>query len=494
MKHLFFISALFIATFGNSQSNEEFAKFVQSTLSNLEIIPGISVAVTSDNEIIYTGGFGVGDVENNVRATSTTNFYIASSTKAFTGLMTSLIAENGSLDLNKNITSYKPFSDFENQDLFSGITIQDLLSHTSGVDNPYLSFRLAFSGDYTHQEILELVEDYSERLEKGKEFDYTNYGYYLISLIIKEELGLDWRKLMDEMIFSPTGMDGTTAFVSEDPMHARPYVALHKDELSAVQFKTDATMHAAGGLLLNAEDAAHFLQIFLSGGEVDGKRVFSEKVITRATTPVATQNDKKERIFTREYYANGWNIGKYNDDDVLYHFGGYTGAASHLSFIPERNLGVAVFVNHDLGMPVANLIASYAYEFYGGNKEKLRELEKKRDRDLPEMLEKRRKNHAKHLEKLAEREWDLELPPSSYEGAFFSNTMGTLTIGRTEESFRVSCGNMSTIATAFPEPNCLRVEVIPGSGTIIQFLPADQKADTLNWNGELFVRILEKEN
>lgn len=248
-----FITFLSLTLSGYAQQKEELTKFVQSAMDNLEIIPAISVAVAGEDGILYAGGFGVANIETGEKVTEKTNFYIASTSKAFTGLLMTMLADEGKVDLSAEILNYRPFSEFEEQDLFRGVTVQDLLSHTGGIDNPYLSFKLAFSGDYTEEGILELVERASENLGNGKAFEYTNYGYYLIALLIKEEFGEDWRDLIDERVFSPFGMESTTAYVSKSPQRTAPHVGLDQDRVEVARFKTDETMHAAGGLLLNAD-------------------------------------------------------------------------------------------------------------------------------------------------------------------------------------------------------------------------------------------------
>ena len=128
--------------------SQQLEKFVNQTLEEIDIIPGLSVAVVMDAGIVFTKGFGLSNLETGEKATEKTNFYIASSTKAFNGLLATELAAEGRLDLNRDISTYKPFSEFENREVFEGVSVQDLLSHTSGIDNPYLSFLLAYIGPF----------------------------------------------------------------------------------------------------------------------------------------------------------------------------------------------------------------------------------------------------------------------------------------------------------------------------------------------------------
>ena len=469
--------------------SQQLEKFVNQTLEEIDIIPGLSVAVVMDAGIVFTKGFGLSNLETGEKATEKTNFYIASSTKAFNGLLATELAAEGRLDLNRDISTYKPFSEFENREVFEGVSVQDLLSHTSGIDNPYLSFLLAYSGDYTDERILKVTEQFTEKNENGKAFEYTNFGYYMFALLLKYELGEDWRELLDQKLFTPCQMDRATAYVSESENRAAPHIGLFPGKVEVAKFKTDKTMHAAGGLLLNAEDAGNFLSLYLNDGKLRDAQIFEDNVILESYAPKADQNDDEKREFTRIKYGNGWNIGTYNDDKVVFHFGGYTGFASHISFMPEQKIGVAVFVNHEIGMPVANMIAEYAYDLYNDNSTELARHEKMLKKKLPSMLEGIQKGQIKHEEKMAARQWQLKFPKESYPGTYRNENFGTVKVWLEDEEFWVACGNMETVATAFPEDNCMRVELVPRSGTIIQFLSEDGDLNKINWRGEIFTRI-----
>jgi hypothetical protein len=284
-------------------------------------------------------------------------------------------------------------------------------------------------------------------------------------------------------------MDQATAYVSESSNRAAPHIGVFPGKVEVAGFKTDKTMHAAGGLLLNAEDAGNFLALYLNDGKLNGVQIFEEDVILESYAPKVEQNDDEKRDFTRIEYGNGWNIGAYKNDKVVFHFGGYTGFASHLSFMPDQKIGVAIFVNHEIGMPIANMIAEYAYDLYNDNTKQLSEHHKMLEKKLPSMLQGIQKSQIKHEEKMAARQWQLKFPKESYPGTFHNENFGTLKVWLENDEFRVASGNMSTLATAFPEDNCMRVELVPRSGTIIQYLPEDGNLDKLNWRGCLFSRV-----
>lgn len=75
----------------------------------------------------------------------------------------------------------------------------------------------------------------------------------------------------------------------------------------------------------------------------------------------------------------------------------------------------------------------------------------------------------KSLAKLAERHWMLSLPQSAYTGQYTHPDLGTILVELQNNALVVSFGNMRAKATPYPEAECMRLELVPGSGTVLQF-------------------------
>lgn len=477
-----------ITLFAQVDTSEMLNSFIQKTLKTSEIVPSVSVAIVRDQEVLYLETFGYSDWEKQELATNQSVYYIASCTKAFNGILAHILAGEGSIDLYTPITNYKPFKDFKRKEVFQKITIMDLLSHQSGIDNPFLSFRLAYTGDYTNAEILTLIEEETQTNEAGKVFEYTNFGYYLFDFLLQGELGKSWRDLLDEKLFQPLGMESSTAYPSKVPAQqlARPHSGVFQNEvtLSPLQ-KSDAMMHAAGGLMTNIEDAAKFLQFYLG----KGNGVYSKDIVENSYQQQVNAKHEYVRVFDGTGYASGWRIGEFEKEKIVYHFGGYTGYSAHYSFIPEKNIGMAVFTNTDVGMTAANLISKYAYNLYLGNKREVKSAEKILRKKIPKALDRERKAQLEHDQKMAERTWNLDLSKEQYTGVFKSEKYGTVEIRYEDSQFIVTAGNLRTIATPFPTENSMRVELVPGSGTIIGFKLQEGEVVSLFHQSESFKKV-----
>ena len=336
-----------INIFAQSDEHTKLSAFVKRALETTKIIPAISITVVDKTGTIFSEGFGYASIENGILATSQTDFYIASCTKSFNGLLLAILAQEEQIDLYKNITDYKPLVDFANDDVFKNITIMDLLSHQSGIDNDYLSFKLAYTGDYTSGEILKLIENETKKNEDGNTFEYTNFGYYLIDIILQEEFGINWRVALKEKLFMPLNMTNTTGFISNlaNDQLAQPYLGVLAEKLKLVELKkTDKTMHAAGGLVSTGEDIGKFLSLYINKGFVNERQLIPQKLIENTYDLQVSANHKGVNIFKGVGYAMGWRLGEFYQDEVAYHFGSYPGYFSHISFLPKKNIGVAIFI------------------------------------------------------------------------------------------------------------------------------------------------------
>lgn len=492
MKKQLFLSCLLLANSFHLHAQVDTTKmlnsFIQKTLEKSKIVPSVSIAILSDSEILYQETFGYVDWERQQPESNESVFYIASCTKAFNGLLAHILHDEGTINLNAPILNYKPFKDFKRKDVFEDITIMDLLSLQSGIDSPYLSFRLAYTGEYTHAEILNLIEEETQENEMGKSFEYTNYGYYLFDYLLRSEIGKSWKDLLEEKLLKPLGMVNTTAYVSKisDENLAFPHSGVFQEqEKNSTLQKNDSMLHAAGGLMTNVLDAAKFLQFYLG----DGNGIYPEYLVKGSYLPQVKAKHEYLRVFKGKGYASGWGIGDFEKEKIAYHFGGYTGYFAHYSFILAKNIGMAVFSKSDIGITAANLISKYAYNLYLGNKKEAKSAENILHKKVSKALEKERKAMRQHEQKMAERSWNLTLPEEKYTGNYHSEKLGSITIYYEGQKFVVSAGKLETEGSPFLTENTIRVELSPGFGTVIGFELEYREVINLSHQRETFKKL-----
>ncbi|RIV36709.1 class A beta-lactamase-related serine hydrolase [Flagellimonas lutimaris] len=475
-----------------SPKQEQISHFIKAAMDSVQVVPGVAIAIVDSSGILLAKGFGYSDLENNIKVSEETNFYIASSTKPFVGLLGNILHEEGLLDLDEEITQYEPFKNFENHTVFQNITIRDLLSHQSGIDNPYLSFRLAYSGRYTKTEILRIIEEDTFQKDTGKTFQYTNFGYYLFSVLLEEHLGSKWQDLLDEKVFAPLKMEHATAYISKnDPTAlAQPFSGTWPTSLGPTDTKkTDATMHAAGGLVMNAKDVARFMQFYLNKGILDGKQIYTEELVETSYSKMAPTGDAIG-AFNAHGYGLGWLLGSVKGHDIRNHQGGYIGFKSSITLFPDKKLGVAIFTNHhELGRPLLNAVSNYVFEHYLDDSTDLEHHGDSLLTDLGHRLKKAQKTEKQNEEKWGNPDWNLSLPKESYVGTFYNKHDGRVRISYAAGEFQISSGNLSCVASPAKDRDCFLVELITTSKKTICFNLEKDMVQSIHFRDKVFVKL-----
>ena len=475
--------------FSKTKKTERLTKFIEKAQKAISVIPGVSVVVVDENGPLFIKSFGYADYENEIIANEQTGFYIASCTKSFNGLLANILAEEGKIDLSNEITKYAPFKGFNNKSAFENVSIMDLLSHQSGLENPYLTFRLAYSGQYENKEILKLIEEDTNKSETGKVFSYTNLGYYLLDALVQAELGESWKDLLSEKVFEPLEMNKTTAYISKMNQKeiALPHLGAFPDSIHKAQLmKTDKTMHPAGGLISNAEDISNFLSFYINKGSFQDKQVYPEHLVQETYKKQISTENTIGKAYECHGYGSGWLLGKLNEEDLVLHYGAYEGYRAHISFIPEKKIGIAVFINHELAMQFINEIVKYTYNLYLENETNTIEQEQLAEKELKELLIDYQNYIGKRKEKLLNHSWNLTQQHNEYTGVFTNNKMGTLEITQKDGSFLVTCGNMASIAIPHMDKDCMWVKLTSQSGEAICYDKLNGKVLSVNYKDNIF--------
>ena len=102
-------------------------------------------------------------------------------------------------------------------------------------------------------------------------------------------------------------------------------------------------MNSAGGHISTVHDLARWTIVQMDSGVIDGKRVFPKGAVVLSQTLIAKHTrdqSKKFAFFDREGWGAGWDIGSYEGERMVSRFGSYAQTRSHLSFLPNRRIGV----------------------------------------------------------------------------------------------------------------------------------------------------------
>jgi D-alanyl-D-alanine carboxypeptidase len=295
-------------------------------------IPGLALAVVKDGRIEKSTAYGLADVELNVPVRTDTVFQIQSITKTFTASAVMLLVEEGKLGLDDRITNHLA----NLPAAWSNVTLRHLLSHTSGIkdfiNEPTVNLRL----DLVPQDVIESLRALPLNFPPGDRYAYSNTGYHLLAMILKERTGKYWGDFLEERILGPLQMTNTHVISLSEiiPNRASGY-GWENDRLQNGRFIAPTILaYAGGGLRSTVLDLAKW-----------DAALYSEKVLKRSTlelmwAPMKLNGGKDSA------YGLGWGVTNHLGHRLISHTGSHaTGFKTALARFVDDRLTVIVFTN-----------------------------------------------------------------------------------------------------------------------------------------------------
>ncbi|HEX6989959.1 MAG TPA: serine hydrolase [Bacillota bacterium] len=338
--------------------------------------PGLSMGLAQDGRTIYAQGFGFRDAERELPADPETLYPIASVTKSFTAVAVMQLQERGLLRVDDPVVKYLPEFRLRDAAHARSIRIEHLLSNTSGLPplvSLYGSLRRSIDADPNASRFmlperlpelpyLETCEDLMDFIAEeadaplgppGSVFSYSNDGFALLGAVIERVSGMPYPHYVTQNILVPAGMTHSgfdPRWAERQPGATQLYhMAINPPELIAAPGWWDApAMTAAGFLKSTVTDMLRYLEIYRTGGVVDGERILSPESVRAMTTPRIPCGPNMG-------YAYGLMITPYQGMTLVEHGGNLKGAASWMTCIPERGL-TGVVLSNLIITPAARII------------------------------------------------------------------------------------------------------------------------------------------
>ncbi len=318
-------------------------------------LPGLSIAIVHDGRPVYLKGFGVRELGKPDRVDEHTRFGMMSTTKAMVALAVAMLVDEGKLAWDEPVQKVLPWFEMPDAAFSRKLTVRDTLRHNAGLgpDADLLWVR----GDLDSRQILERVRELTPAYAPYSGFSYANVMYQVAGELVAAASGIPWDRFVETRIMQPLGMNESSA------SHAG-MLAQHADNVSVPYFEIDGKLRrvsdgsvdgvpAAGAAWSSASDMARWLAFLLADGQVDGKRLVSEKNFRELFAPqvlVPAEEFYPTAKLTRPHwisYGLGWFQQDYRGRFVAMHTGSIDGRTSIIGLMPEANLGVYVFGNAD---------------------------------------------------------------------------------------------------------------------------------------------------
>lgn len=296
---------------------------------------GCAVGVAQRGRIVYVQGYGMANLEHGVRIRPDTIFESGSVAKQFTASAIGLLVQDGKIALQDPARKYVP----ELPDFGTPITIQHLLTHTSGLRSQWpmleMAGRPATQAVHTNEEIVELVSGYTDlNFKPGDEYLYNNTAFTLLGVIVSRVSGKSLNAFTQERLFIPLGMRST--------QWRDDFTAIVEGRATAYrlgpggQFRTlmpFTNVIGNGGLLSTVGDW------LIWNEHLDNPRVGGKAMVDQLQTR-GRLNDG----FVNEY-AQGLVVTDYRGVREVSHGGSTAGYQTFLARWPDDRLSVAVMCN-----------------------------------------------------------------------------------------------------------------------------------------------------
>ena len=296
-------------------------------------IPGMTVAVAAGGRVLWSAGFGMQDVENNVPALTATVYRLGSISKPITAVAVMQLHERGRLDLDAPVQKYCPA--FPEKPW--PVTTRQLLGHLAGVrhyknDDEFNSTRFYA----TVADGLAMFKDDPLLHEPGTKYAYTTFGYTVLGCVVEGASAQKFADFVGESVFRPAGMDRIRVDSVADliPGRAQGYRVTDKGVLVNSPLADNSYKVPGGGFVSTAEDLAKFAVALQAG------KLLRRETAELMYAPQKTKDGKETA------YGLGWGVGRRTTGQrAVGHSGGQQRVSTFLHTQPDQGLAVALMSN-----------------------------------------------------------------------------------------------------------------------------------------------------
>lgn len=314
-------------------------------------VPGVSLLVLKDGKAVVSRGYGRSDLERGTEAGPATGYRLASVTKQFTAAAILLLAQDGKLSIDDPVKRWLPSL----PTVADGITLRNLLDHTSGVLNYEDLMPVPYEGQIRDAGVLALLEK-EDRLyfPPGSIYRYSNSGYALLALVAERASGMSFPDFLRTRIFQPLGMRDSVAYVAGGP--GVPHRAWGYSAGCDGWKRTDQNAYSAvlgdGGIYSSIDDLARW-----------DAALYDDRLLSDASRALAFGHQVQVSGAPEEaYYGFGWRVA----GDRQWHSGESIGFRNTIVRWPKQRLTVVVLSNRNDPTPYS-LATSIGRLFLAGD-------------------------------------------------------------------------------------------------------------------------------
>jgi CubicO group peptidase (beta-lactamase class C family) len=302
-------------------------------------VPGLSVALIGEAQVMWAEGFGVTDTHTPQPVTAETIFEGASLSKPPFAYAALKLHEEGVLDLDAPLTAYLPTTEIEPDPRQTLITKRRVLCHTCGLPN--------WRPD---------GEPLRLRLTPGERFSYSGEGYMLLQRVVEQLTGQTGEAFMQSRLLQPLGMANSSYLWSGD--EKLPLAIGHDREGQPMAKRLHNEMWAAASLHTTPTAFARFMAAMMQPQAESGRHL-SGDLLDAILAPQVQVNDSapwqddwpKERIAldSQVSWGLGWGLQQDAARHAFWHWGDNFNYTAFALGIRQEGSGVVIMTNSNRG-------------------------------------------------------------------------------------------------------------------------------------------------
>ncbi len=333
---------------------------IQTAMAEWEI-PGLAVIVVKNGRTVLMKGYGARVLGTSLPIDAETYLQIASNSKAFTAYAIGMLIDEGKLNWDDPVKKYIPELTLPARLVTEEISIDDLLSHRSGLTElPLGGFQ---NPDYTVKELLRELENTPLSNRFRARNNYSQVGMALLGEIVQRVSGLSWEEFVRRRIFEPLAMD--SSYTSNADFAAKAGVPQDVENIMQPAIRVGETIKVgswenvgttplyapAGGIISNMKDMSGWIQFRLNDGVRGDQRLISADALNAIRAP-RIPADFSAMGMPWSYFhpcAQLLDVGfgqysfEHRGRKVISHNGGWM--SSVIEIMPGEGIGVGIFSN-----------------------------------------------------------------------------------------------------------------------------------------------------
>jgi CubicO group peptidase (beta-lactamase class C family) len=327
-------------------------------------LPGLSIAVSKNNRLIYSKGFGHADIAKDQPMLPSTRIRTASVAKVLTATALGRLATEGALNFDEPIKSYAPYIN----SMYANLTVRQLAGHTSGLNHRPTGKGYQNKQYQSIRETLDLI-DAPLLFEPGTDYSYSTNAFNLLASVIEGASGISYEKYMEQYVFEPLKMKHTAPENINQLTDADAKIyffkngKLKKDRLNNGSYKIPGAAFRSTPsdlvLLMNAYSEEGFI-----------------------SKDVAADMFKSNRLNNGEKTNVGiaWRLSvDAFGNQVVEHAGNWRGARTVLVYFPEEEMSISLMINAECQILIEETAHMFAQVFRG---KKGKEIDKSLNHDV----------------------------------------------------------------------------------------------------------------